>query len=168
MTWSLIEGLIVAVKTRLAANLDAKLTALNAEYADGITLGPMVTRDSAMVIHLAPRSLESIQQFPIAFIIGGPTDVEYWNNTNTNGTHEITVAIMDRDQDEEVLQKKIYRYERALWECLVDGHFAAGLSGFRLVGSPRLDSSPILTAQSLSLGEARVTVNAVKQETRTP
>jgi hypothetical protein len=169
MTWTMVEGAVSAIRTYMRANYATKLLALDALYNDGIILDPPVTlveADGPVWLVGEQASLEAIQGYPVGILLGGDTTVGYWNNTNTEGSHEVMLVILAQDQDPEVLRKKLYRYRRALWECLVDAHFASSLSGFRILGSPVLSSSPVLVNGSMAVGESRVTVNVHQQETR--
>jgi len=168
MTWTLTEGVVDSLRDYLRANFDTKCAALNVEYDDGIELDPIFDKgdEAGATWHVGEKTLESLQQFPVGFVLGGPVSIGFWNDTQVDAGHEITVAVIVSDQDYEVLRRKLYRTQRAIWECLVDAHFNASLGAFKMLGSPVLDVTPVLTRGSIGLGEASVKVRAVNQETR--
>lgn len=161
MAWTMVEGLIDAIKTYLTTNLPAKLDALDTEYPDTIVLEDLVTW------YVGQKSIESIQEYPAGFVLANETSIEYWNNTSSNGMHEITISVIVLDQDPEIMQRRVYRYARAVWETLVSAHFASALSGFKIYGNPSIGFSPTLVNPDTTyLGECQLVIHAQLQESR--
>lgn len=161
MAWKMAEDAIDAIKTYLSANLAAKVTAVNAAINDSITL------PAPAAFYVGQKSLSSVQNYPAFFLLATGADLLGWNNSYTDGEYEINIAFLVMNQDPEVIQRMLYRYTRALWECLVDAHFASpGLSGFKILGEPRVNYSDTFASSSDFLAEGSMTLKARKQETR--
>lgn len=162
MAWTMVEALVDAIKAYMTTNLPAKLDALDTEYTDTIVLDDVVTW------YVGQKSVESIPEYPAAFVLANDSNVEYWNATVSNGLHRVAISVIVLDADPEVLQRKCYRYARAIWETLVSAHFAGSLSGFKIYGSPEIGFSPtFVNADTTYLGECQLLISAQLQETRT-
>ena len=163
MPLKLAEGLIDEVKAYLVANLAAKLTALDTEYADGITL-----TEPAIAFYVGERSLDAIPQYPAVFILAEQTTVESWHAAFTDASHRFIVGAFILDQDSETLGRRLYRWGRAFWELLVEARGDGGLT-YHLVDVPiEIDFSPI-GRQGPSgpfLAGLQVSASARKQETK--
>jgi hypothetical protein len=110
LTLTLAEGLIDSLNTYITANIVAKLAALDAEYTDTIVLtAPVAT-------YVGIKSLISIAEYPALCIIS--PDQTFQPRSATGGASKPTVfmGIVEQDQDSEALQRKLYRYGRALVE----------------------------------------------------
>ena len=165
---TLAEGLVNAIKAYLEANMAAKLTALDAEYADGISL------ETAVATYKGIKSLKLIPGYPVLFIISpnqtvhvraaySATDVE------VNSLPTVAVGVVVVDVDNEVLQLRLYRYGRALVELLMEASGARQLDGWSLATGEdwRLDteSAPFSReADSTFIGEVAVELRANKLE----
>lgn len=161
MAWTMVEALVDAMKTYLNTNLPAKLDALDTEYTDTIVLDDIVN------YYVGQRSAESVPEYPACFILATDTTIGYWNNSTNEATHEVAISVLVLDPDAEVLQRKVYRYARAIWETLVSAHFAGSLSGFKIIGSPAIGFSPTLVNPDTTyLAECQVIVTAHLQESR--
>ena len=168
MALTLAEGLVNAIKTYLDANMAAKLTALDAEYGDGISL------ETAVATYKGIKSLQLIPNYPVLFIISpnqtvhvraaySATDVEI------NSLPTVAVGVVVVDPDNEVLQLRLYRYGRALVELLMEASGARQLDGWSLATGEdwRLDteSAPFSReADSTFIGEVAVELRANKLE----
>lgn len=157
----MVEALVDAIKSYLNTNLPAKLDALDTEYTDTIVLDDIVT------YYVGQRSAESVPEYPACFILATETAIGYWNNAVSEGAHELAISVLVLDADAEVLQRKVYRYARAVWETLVSAHFAGSLSGFRIIGQPRIGFSPTLVnPDTMYLAECQIIINGHLQESR--
>lgn len=110
MALTLAEGLVDSLNTYITANIAAKLAALDAEYTDTIVLtAPVAT-------YVGIKSLMSVPQCPALYIIA-PTS-RFQARSTSGGAIKPTVfmGIVEQDMDPEVLQRKLYRYGRALVE----------------------------------------------------
>ena len=110
MTLTLAEGLVDALNTYITANIVAKLAALDTEYTDALVLtAPVAT-------YVGIKSLLSVAQYPSLYII--LPDQTFQPRSSTGGATKPTVfmGIVEQDMDPEVLQRKLYRYGRALVE----------------------------------------------------
>src|SRR2546426_1200059 len=116
MAFTLAEGLVGQIKTYVEANLAAKVAALNTEYNDGITL------EDRKTTVLGVKSLKSIEvgNYPAFYVFS--THGTYAGtvlglnpvSAEIEAKPEIAVGILVIDQDTETLQKRLYRYSRAL------------------------------------------------------
>lgn len=148
MGMTLIEGVITSLKSNLSTNMAAKITALNAEYADTITLA------NVAAWYIAEQS--AVPEYPSVFILGDRTKPTFQNLTNLDASHEITLTVMVTDQDTQVLKKRLYRYVRALVEVLNTAATTLGLT----INFDQMDYSPIYSKEGNFLSDAtlRITV----------
>ena len=157
----LAEGLVNALNTYLTANLSAKLTALNTEYADGITL------EAPISTYVGLKSLKSIPHYPAMYILSPTSRFNAWTNRNGESKPEVSVGMLAIDQDSEVLQRRLYRYGRAFLELMLDG--TTSMDGWVMatdedweidtIASLRTDS-----ATSDFVGEATLSMRCLKIE----
>ena len=162
MALKLAEGLIDEVKAYLSANLAAKLTALDAEYGDGIVLL------NAAAYYVGEKSLTTIPEYPAFFILAEQTTIENWQATFTDASHRLIIGAFILDQEGETLGRRIYRYGRAVWELLMEARGAGSLS-YHLVDEPIiLDFTPIerLGKEGSFIAGLQLTASARKQETK--
>ena len=162
MALTLAEGLVDEVDTYIQANIAAKLSALDTEYGDGITLAVPAA------YHIAEKALKSIQTYPVLYILVEATEFDAYTPDNVDAAHDLVVGVIALDQDDENLQRRLYRYARAVWELLVEAEFAAG-SNFNLAigGTARIDFSPLFSdAESRYIGDAAVRVRTRMLETK--
>lgn len=112
MTLTLAEGLIDALNTYITANITAKLAALDTEYTDSIVLAvPVAT-------YVGIKSLKSIPQYPAMFIFSPSQRIQARNVGEVRVFPEVVVGIVEQDADSETLQRRLYRYGRALVELV--------------------------------------------------
>jgi len=130
VTLTLTEGLVNAIVTYVEANLATKLTALNAEYDDGITLLPSVATYKGI------KSLQSIPNYPAFFVISPEQTLRPWGISGATAAIEskpkIYLGVLVIDADEESLQLRLYRYGRALIELVLAGQGTASLGEWSL------------------------------------
>lgn len=160
MAWTMVEGIINALNMYLQTNLPAKITALNTEYDDTYTLADVVA------FYVGQKDMDQVPQFPALFILGGDANVAGFNGTYTDAEYEIAVSIMIMDQDAEAIQRRLYRYVRAVWECIVDAHAALSLNGARIIGNPVLGYSDTFGSTSQYIAEGHVVFKSRNQENR--
>ncbi len=162
MALLLAEGLVDEVKAYLVANLEAKLTALDTEYSDNITL------DVAAAYYVGEKSLDPIPEYPAVFILAEQTTIESWHETFTDAAHRFMIVAFILDQDPEALGRKLYRYARAFWELLVEARADGSLTYHLVDEDVVLDFTPV---EKLNREEAtfvaglQLTASARKQET---
>lgn len=160
MALTLTEGAVDALNTYLQANMAAKLTALNTAYNDGITLA------APAAYYLDEMSLEEVPSFPIVFILGRRATVERYNASFTDATHEIDIGVMVLEQTSETLQRRLYRYMRAIWELVVERFFATTADDFATTSGADVNYSPVYARDKAGpyLADACLTVHLNKQE----
>ena len=162
MAWLLAEGIVDEVIQHLRDDLKAKLTSLDAEYNDGITLEN--PRNFFRKDPEAPLSGTQIMA-PEVFVLAPLTSLENWRETTVDAVHSVVVWLITQDVDLENLRKRVYRYGRALFEVLVAGHFDASIT-WNMVGTPVMDFAPIIARGSEAMADVRILVDLVKQETQ--
>lgn len=170
MAYSLAEGFVDQLKTYMEANIATKVAALNTEYNDGITLATTVTT------YVGIKSLRSVQDFPSLFILSPRESFRAMtvSGSSSVGTirPEVAVGVIVLDQDSETLQRRLYRYGRALLELILDGAGAAGaLGGWTIQTAEEWDIDTIAAEysesdQSMYIGEATLTITANKIESK--
>lgn len=114
MALSLAEGLVDTLKNYIEGNLPAKLNTLDGAYGDSIEL-----RDT-VATYAGVKSLKSIQSYPVLYII---SPNQRFRARSTSGGHSnpsVAIGVVETDQDSEMLQRRLYRYGRALLELLLD------------------------------------------------
>jgi hypothetical protein len=149
MAMTLIEGVITSLKTNLSTNMAAKVTALNAEYADSITLANIAAW------YIAEQA--SVQEYPSVFILGDRSVPEEGQKlTSITVKHEITLTVLATDQNTEALKQRLYRYVRALAEVLNTAAPTLSL----IINFDEMQYSPIFAKEGNFLSDAtlRVTV----------
>ena len=161
MTWTLTEGLVDAIKAALVAGLPAKLDALDAEYADGIVLA------DPEAYYVSERELESIHGDAAVAILGDSWAAQpgqYDAGGCINPVHEVRVAVVAFDVDQETLRRRIFRYVRAIFEVIDAEHATGALAAFGPTGSVTADFSPILTGDSRVAADGQLTLGYIKAE----
>jgi len=133
VAFGLAEDLVDEVVTYLEANLAAKLAALDAEYTDSITLEMTVATLTGL------RSLEEIPNYPILYalspgVIVRPRMISE-SSSEVDARPELSIGVVVLEQDSETLQRRLYRYGRALTELLIDGWGANSLSNWQFLTS---------------------------------
>jgi len=148
----LMEKVIDDLKTYIEANLPAKLTTVQADYSDGITL------DSIAAYQVAEQS--EYQQYPVILMLGDDTDNEEQSTTWFKANHNITIVCMASDQNTTTLKRKLYRYVRAITELCMGLRSAWG----QRVTINRLNYSPIYGKDGIFLSDASITISVPKVE----
>jgi hypothetical protein len=175
LAFTLAEGLATAVKTYVEANLTAKLTALKAEYNDGLAL------DATVKTFVGVKSLKSIPagDYPALYIFA-PSQrfhpmqvVPGTTQAVGDSMPELAVGIIAQEQDSEKLQVQLYRYSRALVELLLQGMAATAdpLASWILSTEEPWEIDTITARFSESedspfVGEATLVVRGFKTEQR--
>src|SRR3972149_3696018 len=133
MALGLAEDLVDTVVAYLEANLPAKLAALDAEYTDAIVLA------STVATYKGLKSLEEIPNYPVLYALSPAGAVQPRMISPTAADVEsrpgLSVGVVVLEQDSETLQKRLYRYARALTELLIDGWGANSLNNWQFLTS---------------------------------
>ena len=111
MTIKLLEGAVEDLSAYIQANLDAKITTINARYADGLTLLPPDKYYDGSI----PLSLPN----PVSIVFHGigwtPTEQRLANVLLLN---RVAIVVFVADNDVERRFKKLCRYAVCLTELL--------------------------------------------------
>lgn len=144
MSWTLAEGLVDEIQDVLADNLPAKLTALEAAYADGISL-------PAPGYGIGEKALASLSGVAWCYILADrwtvPGAGQWRTGAYVDAQHECRVGLWTFDADEQRLRRRLYRYARALFEVL-DAAQSAGEMTFQLAMPAAVDFSPVVDGAS--------------------
>jgi len=131
-----MEAALTAVESTLSSNMSAKITALNAEYGDGIACSNITTYEWYKKNFAAQDYpvcvLDAVQSLPEEQYIGAISE-----------KHGVIVFVAETGSDAENLIKKIMRYARAVREILISNHTLGGVS--HSVGIVRTEYSPTFT-----------------------
>jgi len=167
----LAEDLVDVVVAYLEANLPAKLAALDAEYTDAIVL------ESTIATYKGLKSLEEIPNYPVLYALS-PTEAVQPRMISPTAVDvesrpELAVGVVVLEQDSETLQKRLYRYARALTELLLDGWGNDSLNQWQFVTSEdwNIDmQSAAFARESASsfVGEVTLTVRGKRWEGNIP
>lgn len=157
MSVKLAELLVTDLIAYLGANYAAKVTALNAEYADSVVMVVPVG------YFAAEQSLEEVASYPAAYVLVPRTLIPFWNLTDVDATHIVSVGIIVMDQNTEALRKQLYRHMRAVTEMLIASQ-GGGLNWVMDVGEGadsglQLDFSPVYANGEVFVADAQVTVS---------
>lgn len=114
----LMEEVVNDLNAVMQSGLAAKLTAIQTEHADGVTLDP--------IVEFIVGEREA-RDYPALWVLGQESEREIEEGFNQLGfslgffRHRvlIVVALIDPD-DPERLRRKVYRYARAVHEVLAD------------------------------------------------
>jgi len=155
MSLELIEGAVGALTDYLEDYLPAELDTLEEEYADGIDLTDIKA--------FYKSEQASFPEFPVCSIIGEETLPTGEGNGWMKASHTITIGVIAGDQDAETLRKKLYRYMRAIIECLIDARSSTGWEYAILFD--RVNFSPLFTVSGEYLSDAQLTVRLISTET---
>jgi len=171
MALGLAEDLVDTVVAYLEANLAAKLTALDAEYADSIVLEMTVATQKGL------KSLEEIPNYPVLYALSPTAAVQPRMISPTaaevESRPELSVGVVVLEQDSETLQKRLYRYARALTELLLDAWGNDLLNAWQFITSEdwAIDmQSGSFARESVSsfVGEVTLTVRGKRWEGNIP
>ncbi len=142
-----IENLLVDIKAFLVANLNTKLTAIDSDKADSITLAQVDSSayffqnlSKAAVANYNPFVLYGIDEIPKQLGIGPATIKEY--------TLFVIVVLTDSGNDPDSL-KRLLRYQRALTELFEE-------SWNRVGGSVRFKVSGLVPIPLSLLDDNRI------------
>ena len=171
MALGLAEDLVDVIVSYLEANLPAKLAALDAEYVDSIVLEPTVATYKGL------KSLEEIPNYPVLYALS-PTEAVQPRMISPTAAEvearpELAVGVVVLDQDSETLQKRLYRYGRALTELLLDAWGNDSLQSWQFVTSEDWNvdmQSAAFARESASsfVGEVTLTVRGKRWEGNIP
>ena len=153
MGLELIEGAVDALKDYLDANFAARVAALNTEYDDGITIEDMKSWYVAMM----PR----IPEYPACVILGKNGDPDGEGEGWMKSQHQVEIITVATDANTETLQRKLFRYIRAMIELAKASRSSIGYQ----VNIGSWDFSDVYASQSSFLGGAKLTLFLKKYET---
>jgi hypothetical protein len=148
----LIEGAVDALKTYLSDIMAAKAADLNIAYADGIEVEDM----KAWYIAYLPE----MPEFPACVVLGKSGSPEGEGSGWMKGQHAIDLIVLATDQNTENLQRKLYRYIRALIELVTAARASIGYQ----INIGGWDFSDTYASQSSFLSGAKLTVYLKKYE----
>tara|TARA_Y100000310_G_scaffold333905_2_gene412440 strand:+ start:13383 stop:13871 length:489 start_codon:yes stop_codon:yes gene_type:complete len=154
MAYTFAEGLVDTILSYLESNLPAKLDAIDTQLDDGITL-----RDPVAYLRRDPLDPRAITTCPVVFAIVPRTVLLQWRETAARQSHQTLIYLVEQHSDPEELRKRMYRYGRAVWETLVDGHFDSSLVWSIGIGTPPvIDFSETLTSRNISMADVRLDI----------
>ena len=160
MAYTFAEGLVDAVLDYLESNLPAKLDSIDTQLSDGITLN-----DPVDYLRRDPLDPRAITTCPVVFAIVPRTRILQWRETSARQSHQLLIYLVEVDADPETLRKRMYRYARAMWETLVDGHFDGTLGwSLGIESSPVADFSETVTSRSVSMADVRLEITFERLE----
>jgi len=151
-----IEAAMQAVEDTLSANMEAKITALNAAYDDGIECSTSLTYEWY-------KKNFAAQDYPICVLDAATSTPEERYVGAMTEQHKILVFVADTDPDAKQLVKKIFRYARAVREILSVNYDLGGVS--HSISIISTEYSPTFTDKERKhLKAAAVEVDVFKEE----
>lgn len=155
MATTLVEAVESAIIGKLKAGMPSKIAALNAEYADGITL------ESIPDASYWPCEMDDVV-FPAVFVIAGDSDFED-QSTNLVANHTLDIVVACSEADTSILSTRVKRYIRAIFETLKADRMLGG-SAMELKFR-RLSYKPMFTdATGVYVKDAYLTIEVEKEE----
>jgi hypothetical protein len=113
-----IEQTLDAVVTKLNAGIAAKITAINAEFADDYELD----NPAQVTTHTVPELVD----FPHVMVLPDDSEPELDQGIRMIVNHQVRVVSWVMDADQTALARKLLRYQRAVKEVLLDDRTIAG------------------------------------------
>lgn len=155
MTVQLTGELIDDLKTYLAANLPTFVDAVNTAFGDDITLGDF---DSVRVDD--PDSGVRVQMVNATLhVVATVGSIGTWGNGYAMPTQDVVFWVTARDQDKQVLRRKLYRYLLVVWNTLVAGHFDSSIAwNMGIEVDPEFDYSETFTRENVMYADARLAI----------
>ena len=148
MATKLMETALGAVNTYLQAQMAAKLNTLDAEYADGITLADIVTW------YIAPQM--AIPEYPAVLLLSDNSVITGEGQAWIRAQHQVTIVVIVADQDTTTLQKRLWRYTRAIIELLKAARESVGWA--YTVSFNSVEFTPFFATDGQYLSDARVII----------
>ncbi len=148
----LMEKVVDDLVTYLTAGMPAKLDALEAEYADSITL------DDIKTYYIAEQ--KSIPEYPSLMVLGDATQPSDQGDAWLKARHAITLICLVEDQDETTLKRKLYRYARAVAELTL----ALRQTWQQRVEINTINYAPIYGNEGLFLSDVSLKITVPKVE----
>lgn len=165
MALTLAEGLVVSLQGYIEEYLPAKLAAIDAEYNDGIIL------EIPIDTYTGIKSLDTIPAYPALYIVSPSEDFRVMMGAaGGDSMPQVLVGIVVVDANSETLQRRVYRYGRALKALMLDAIAASDLNDWVLstdeIWHTDFVMSDVMEMESNSY-EGRVTLamRALKMET---
>lgn len=116
------EPIMDTLKTSLSARLPARVAAAAA-------LAPAMTLENVAEIALGDRDFLEVYPF-LAISVEGPADVLHEKLGRQNVSWPIQLRVFVNDEKPEELERKVWRYVRAIREALVDAETAGEFVDF--------------------------------------
>jgi hypothetical protein len=168
MSWLMAEALVDELITYFQANMAAKVAALNAEYADTITLSDPVEW------MIGERDLASVPAYPTGYVLATRVSGQPWNLQGSGSGQltqmlDVTIGVIDKGDNPNTLRRAAMRYARAVLELLVEGQFDASLGQYTLAvnGPLVVEYSGNVTSGSFLFSDGHVRVSYHSQEVKT-
>ena len=152
------EGLADEVNTYVVANFNAKRLALNTEYG-----GTVVLADLAKT-YIGERSIASIPEYPAALIKVSDLHGVRVHKDFLDAEILLEVTVFVLDQDEEALERRIYRTDRAIRELLMEGQVSNDITWRHLDGGLNVSYSPVFTREGSFLKDVTIAWRFKKRE----
>ena len=116
MTVKLNEPLIIALQSRLAANLNSVIDTINAQQTD-----PPYTIDYPQQVLDYIPTIAQLTAFPTIGISDGEMRFEDDIGWGATGVFEFTVAAFIQESDQKALAWKLRRYAQAMVRVIMEG-----------------------------------------------
>lgn len=151
MSIKLTDELARQLHTYLSANINTQVAAVDTLFSDAIDLTPF---GASEIRYDDPRdgARTVVPVLNIVCINGRMTD---WRQNSARPMMRFMFWITCRDQDAQVLRRKLYRYLLALWNTLVAGHFASSID-WSMVGEPEFDYSETYGSEAVLYADSRL------------
>lgn len=167
MTWKLCEGLVDALRARIADRLQDTIDTINAEFSDGIEMHPVETIHVSDVL----LSTSTARRFELGIVVDSMAVPQsgWTQGAYILPTYSVRVMGYVVESDLDVRRRLMYRYARALVTVIDDamGDPGTNLDGYGVgIGAQTAHSVAFEESFSQLAGRVTLTYTASKNETR--
>lgn len=161
MTIKLTDELIDEIREHLASDLPTRITAVNAAFADAITLANF----DAVRVDDPETGVRTQMIAATLHVVATVGSIGHWNQSVAHTTQDVVLWVTARDQDKQVLRRKLYRYLLAVWNSLVAGHYSGEIPWSMGIDiEPQFDYSETFTRDNVMYADARLVIRFATME----
>lgn len=146
----MIEDIVNKIKSLLETNLPARLDEIELARNDGIVLNDIAA------YYVINKLGDMIVRYPCIFILGEETPSANRIGRKREWKHKTTIRVFSRDVDEEILQRKLWRYVEAVEKVLNKDITLAGAATYSVITAHKY--SPAYKAGMLFIRDASLSL----------
>ena len=165
LAWELSEGIVNNVRDLLSNSLPTKLSELRVTL--GLSPGDHVDLPNPVSYERTEPTLPAapIPSQAVVYVYSDRGALSNWREESVMPAHSLIVACLMTHSDLEKLTLGLYRYAKAIFEVLVDGHFDDTLNWI-MIGDIEFDYSGALFQDEVGLSDVVIRAVFTEVETR--